>query len=377
MLTTNVIRDEGDFYRLRDSWDLLLSLCPKPSIFLTFEWLSTWWEHFKEGRELFVVITEQGGNVVGIAPLAIERGRLGRRLHFLGQPGSDYSDFIAGKDAEGCLDSLLEPVLSGQEWDTTVLGGIAGDSPNFRRLAAIWENIGPRGEYRADGPAPYLTLGENWDDYQKGLSRKLVTDTRRRLRRLQDTGTLEFKRCSGSEEVAGLLDQMVSLKSARYRATGARDIFSDGRRRDFYHEVALKLLDRGWLDLSYLELSGMVVAIHFGFVYSNRFFHYMPSFRQEYAPFSPGRLLVEHQVRWAFETGLEEFDFLMGDDQYKYEWTDTFRTVYTFSLHGEGMRAQMLHQLQDRVLPALKSSSTARGLVRQWRKRNNFLRQHD
>ena len=375
-MTTSVIRDEDDFYRLGDSWDLLLSRFPNPSIFLTFEWLSTWWKHFKEGRELFVVVTEQDGKIEGIAPLAIEHGRLGRRLHFLGRPGSDYSDFITSKDSESCLDSLLNPVLSRQAWDTTVLDGITGDSPNFKRLAAIWESMAPKGQYRTDGPAPYLTLGERWDDYQKGLSKKLITDTRRRLRRLRDIGEVNFKRCSDSDEVAGLMDQMVSLKRARYRATGARDIFRDERRGEFYQEVALKLLERGWLDLSYLELNGTVMAIHFGFVHSNRFFHYMPSFRQEYAHFSPGRLLVDHQVRWAFEAGLEEFDFLMGADQYKYEWTDTFRTMYSFSLHGEGLRAKMLHQLQDRVLPALKSSSSARGLIRLWRKRNNLLRQY-
>ena len=373
MLSTHVIKDEREFYQLEDDWTALLARCRNPSVFLTFEWLSSWWEHFKEGRELFVVVTREDGKVAGIAPLAVAHGRLGNRLHFLGQPGSDYSDFIIPEDSSIELDYLLKLALSngggGGGWDIAMLEGIPGDSPSFHRLVDRWEGMKPRGSYSPLVPSPYLPIEKTWDAYEKDVRKKLIADTRRQLRRLEELGTLGFRECSDSGEVARLVDEMVQLKRARYRATGARDIFSNGHVGTFYRDVALKLLQRGWLDLSYLELNGTPLAIHFGFVYADRFLYYMPSFRQEYASFSPGRLLAHHLLQRAFEAGLKEFDFLTGDDPYKYEWTRDFRTVYSFSAYAKGPRARALYQLQEKVIPALRKSAVARKVVRRWRKR--------
>ena len=328
-------------------------------------------EHFKEGRELSVVVARKDGKVAGIAPLAVAHGRLGSVLHFLGQPGSDYSDFIVPEDSSLELDYLLEPVLSdgGGGWDVATLQGIPGDSPSFQGLVNRWDGMKPRGSYSPVVPSPFLPIDKTWDAYEKDLRKMLVADTRRQLRRLQELGTLGFHECGGSGEVTRLVDEMVQLKRARYRATGARDIFNNGHVAAFYRDVALKLRQRGWLDLSYLELDGTPLAIHFGFVYAGRFLYYMPSFRQEYASFSPGRLLAYHLLQRAFETGLKEFDFLTGDDPYKYEWTRSFRTVYSFSAYSKRPQARALYQLREKVIPSLRKSAVAKKVVRQWRKR--------
>lgn len=368
MLTSYIIQGEMEFHQLEPEWNRLLACHPNPSVFLTFEWLSTWWEHFKAGRDLFIVVAERDGRVDGIAPLAIKRGPLGRRLQFLGHPGSDYSDFIMAGDDTEVLDRLLVPLLRGGRWDLAALGGVSGDAPHFPALAARWESLQPNARCCGTVPAPYLAIQGSWDLYCRGLRKKLVADTHRQFRRLQEIGAPDFGHCEGSHGIASLVDEMVRLKRARYRATGARDIFTDGRIAAFYQDVADKLLLRGWLDLSYLRLNDTLLAIHFGFIYGSRFFYYMPSFRQDYARYSPGRLLVHHLVKRAFETGLREFDFLTGDDREKYEWTGASRTVYTFSTYRQGLRGRLLHQLANGVAPRIRASAAVRGLVRQWRR---------
>ena len=40
------------------------------------------------------------------------------------------------------------------------------------------------------------------------------------------------------------------------------------------------------------------------------------------ARLSPARLLLERLVRWCFDRGLAEFDFMPGDQEYKAQWSD-------------------------------------------------------
>ena len=296
-------------YELQGDWERVLALSANTNVFLTFEWLTTWWRNFKGGRELWVIVAERNSEVIGIAPLAVSRNRLCTELEFLGRPGSDYSDFIWNPDNLGCLGSLLEFLWRGFGGDIVTLAGIREDSGSFGPLVAAFQKAGRPACYRPSYPAPYLTIDRGWDDYRKRVRKKLLQDTGRQVRRLQELGTLVFDQCLDPGTINSLIDEMVAQKRARFRATGAKDAFKDGRLIAFYHEIAEIFRRKGWLDLSYVRLDDTTLAVHFGFVYCNRFYYYMPSFNGEYAVYSPSRVLLNHQLQHAFNDGLTEFEF--------------------------------------------------------------------
>jgi len=51
----------------RAAWNKLLAESETRSIFLTWQWLATWWECFREGADLFTFVVERDGELVGIA----------------------------------------------------------------------------------------------------------------------------------------------------------------------------------------------------------------------------------------------------------------------------------------------------------------------
>ncbi len=73
-LTIECVRDVGGFLALEEDWERLLQQSKVNSIFLTWEWCSVWWQHFKEGRQLYVLTAhdEKTNAVIGIAPLMIQ-----------------------------------------------------------------------------------------------------------------------------------------------------------------------------------------------------------------------------------------------------------------------------------------------------------------
>ena len=74
-LTLKVINTDPGFEGLKSDWNLLLKESNCDNIFLSWEWLYTWWESFKEGKKLFIIAAEEEGRIIGIAPLCLARSR--------------------------------------------------------------------------------------------------------------------------------------------------------------------------------------------------------------------------------------------------------------------------------------------------------------
>src|SRR5947199_381527 len=93
------VQNAGGFDDLGEEWNRLLAASSADCLFLTWEWLRTWWSHFSTRRELRIVTVRQGGELVAIAPLTVRPGFARRyypfpALEFLGAGtiGSDYLD---------------------------------------------------------------------------------------------------------------------------------------------------------------------------------------------------------------------------------------------------------------------------------------------
>src|SRR5262245_32961357 len=98
MLRVDKITNMEGLAGLRPVWNSLLAESASRTITLTWEWVTTWWEVFHEGRELRVLVVRENDEVLGIAPLLRRVTRYEgllhcRRLEFLGS-GEDEADEI-------------------------------------------------------------------------------------------------------------------------------------------------------------------------------------------------------------------------------------------------------------------------------------------
>ena len=67
-----------DFQRLATDWNVLLSQSRSDCLFLTWEWLYTWWKHLSENRRLFLLRVNSGNELVALAPLVRNPAQLTR-----------------------------------------------------------------------------------------------------------------------------------------------------------------------------------------------------------------------------------------------------------------------------------------------------------
>jgi CelD/BcsL family acetyltransferase involved in cellulose biosynthesis len=76
----------------------------------------------------------------------------------------------------------------------------------------------------------------------------------------------------------------------------------------------------GPLRLSFLTLDTRRIAASVFFETDDSILYYNAGLSPEARSLSPGVVMVERLVQRALETGKRRFDFLRGNEPYKYEW---------------------------------------------------------
>lgn len=199
---------------------------------------------------------------------------------------------------------------------------VPGADPEAARPLG-WVPVGLRGtvtvdEWKAGGgppecePCPTVRWAgtASWDEAAARLPHQ--SDTRRKRKKLEsDVGPVRYV---ADDTSPGAFRQCLEWKSRQYRATGVVDQFADPR------NVALfeRLRDAGVLKVSSLYAGERLAAVHFGVLHEGRLASWIPAYEVDLQKYSPGRHLQHAMLEDSYRRGDAEFDFLIGDEEYKY-----------------------------------------------------------
>ena len=85
----------------------------------------------------------------------------------------------------------------------------------------------------------------------------------------------------------------------------------------------------GMVHVSRLEVGERTAAANLGLVFRGRYYHLLASYDGgEVAKFGPGAAHMHDLLRYAIGRGCDTFDFTIGDERYKREWSDTAITLF-------------------------------------------------
>lgn len=183
----------------------------------------------------------------------------------------------------------------------------------------------PRSGLTAAPFIDWLSVTPSWDEYIARRTHAPGTDGFETLMRKEralnrDVGAVQV--CFDDDD-PDVLETLFAWKSAQYRRTELVDLFAIQRNRDFYGELAR----RGLLNVASLRADGKLLAAHAGSRIDGRFLYRLPAYDQVFRRFSPGALLTCRLVRNSFESGDREFDFLLGDEPYKFTYATHVRWI--------------------------------------------------
>jgi CelD/BcsL family acetyltransferase involved in cellulose biosynthesis len=344
MLTVRRV-EAAQFAELGAEWNALLQSSGADSLFLTWDWLYTWWNHLRGSRDLFLLTVRNGSELVALAPLALAPVRLRRlvplrTLEFLGAGtvGSDYLDLIA---RHGWEDAALEAV-SHHLTRQRLMIRLSRVRPESALASRLTERLDARGWTSRESSrevCPFIRLdGQTWESYLATLGSAHRYNLQRRLKNLHRRHDVELH-CVTSEEQRGpALARLVQLHEARWQSRGGSEAFCSPGLISFHEEFTRRALARGWLRLLELRLDGQTVAALYGIRYGQTFSFYQSGFDPAFAKESVGLVLMGLAIRSAIEEGASEYDFLHGDESYKSHWAHEVRELAHLELYPPRLR---------------------------------------
>ncbi len=298
------------------SWNGLLERSASPVVFLTWQWQTNWWNAFGRGRQLQLLqVTGGDGQLEGLLPLYAEPGADSLLRIVGGVDVSDYLDLLAvrGREEEVWTALLQHRAAAHDVWD---LHCLRAATPSVAVLQALAPTFGLSVRVRIEERCPALALPATWEAYLDRLSGKDRHELRRKLRRLWR----EFPGATvrSSADPAKLDEAMSAFLALHRRSKIGKARFMDPPMEAFFRAAAADLARAGWLRLWFLELPEAPLAACLCLEYRGSVLLYNSGFDPERGALSPGIVLLAHVVKDAIERGLSRFDFLRGDEPYKY-----------------------------------------------------------
>jgi CelD/BcsL family acetyltransferase involved in cellulose biosynthesis len=333
------IRDVAEWDGCADDWRRITAESPRATVFQSWEWTRAWWDHFGGGaRRLWVLAFVEDGTTVGFAPLFLPPIWTPlRTARFLGTGASDYGDLIALPEREDAVRAAFWGFLSEHRgrWDQLDLQQIRPEAVLAASEAALPQTV--RVQIWPGENCPFLPLPGDWETFRKGLGKKLRGNIGYYERALAKVYEVEMRLAtpeSLGEDMAALFD----LHQRRWNKRWMPGAFATRRARAFHRDVAARLLGAGFLRLHLVALDGETQAALYCYQFNRRCAYYQGGFEPSLARLSIGTVLTAHAIRHAIEAdGAGEFDFLRGDEPYKYRWGARDRQNRRFSVTRRGL----------------------------------------
>jgi len=291
-------------------------------VFILPVWLKVWWQVFGDEAEIYLNAVKQDDEVIGIAPLKVKEGK----ASFIGSADvCDYLDFIIAPGMEPVFFSVLLDNLKQNNISHLDLESLRPDSTVLTSLVDIARNRGYRVSSRQVDVSLELELPATWEDYLALLNAKQRHEVRRKLRRLEEAGRVEYRFVS---DVAGVRDSMDAFLKMFTESREDKADFLDERRESFFRLMADAMAEAGLLKLGILDIDSVPAAMIIYFDYNNCIYLYNSGYEPRYNSLSAGLMSKVLCIRESIENGRSKFDFLKGDEIYKYRLGGSEVPVY-------------------------------------------------
>ncbi|UCD19325.1 MAG: GNAT family N-acetyltransferase [candidate division WOR-3 bacterium] len=281
-------------------WHRLFADARNPSPFVSYEWFSVLGRHILLS-DPEVMLCRSNGKVVGVLPAAIQDST----LKFIGDErvtdlsgmvcATGYEEEVVGAVADFIKSRDLKVDLFPVEEDSILAGCLRKKLPEL--------------SVKKKDVCPLLHLPNTYDEYLKGLDGKSRHELRRKMRRINGTAVEDVK----TKSIVSLFELMAASDDSKKR-------FLTPVIMSFFRDLACNFERLGWLRMRALYFNGRTIGIVFAFSLKERVYLYNMGFDPEYRRMSPGIMTIALDIQSAISEGYGYYDFLRGDEDYKYRF---------------------------------------------------------
>jgi CelD/BcsL family acetyltransferase involved in cellulose biosynthesis len=319
----------------KSEWNTFVTSGVSHLPFLRYEYLKNWWRtrgggEWDESSQLLIVTASENGRLIGLAPCFISMHEGKKELLFLGSIEiSDYLDFLVQPQhldgfTEGFIayaKSTLAPQFGIQTVD---LYNLIDQSPTIRALQNAAVALELNCEITPLQKSPYIPLAGDWEAYLEGIDKKQRHEIRRKMRRMTELQPVAgWYIAADPAKIDAEIQEFLRLMAF----DAEKEAFLTPPMGEQMTSLMREAFDSGLLQLAFLTIGEEKAAAYLNFDFQNRIWVYNSGIDPRFSEHSPGWVLLGHLLKWANENNRFEFDFMRGNEEYKYRFGAIDRTV--------------------------------------------------
>ncbi len=327
--TVDTINDIESLNTIAPEWEALHRKDPVATVFTSSAWLRGRLSALTDPWCVLVARPGAGEPLVGLLPLRFlpsspaERiswatepvfsvaGQKVRGLGMAGSPLADYTGFVCAAGYEDLvLTAFAHHIQNSLEWRYLEINDAL--DPRLEAFLVHFPEPRFRIERHPPTPCPFLELTDSWETY-------LGTRPRPRMRReiRHDLRALErlpgLRRTSVADDSELQISTLLALWQGRWGKLPEPQLAQ-------YRSIFRACLESGclWVDILWDRDTPITGLLAFLDRQRRSFCFYITGFDERYAALSPGTVIVAHAIREAIRGSYRVFDFLRGDEPYKF-----------------------------------------------------------
>jgi len=332
----DVVRDLAALRRLEADWRRVYANDPEGHFFLSWPWMTKRLER-RSGWSVLVARPAACAPPVAFFPIkqrteTDRRGRAHTEITLPGRGAADYTGFICLPEHEVRAGLTFAAHLLGLDWQELTLECVRASE---RRMSGLMDAFAAaRIEFEREtmvsssgidnSRCPYADLPGDWDSYLARVN----SNTRQRLRRLlrRVDGTTIRVSLADPDTLERDLEILLRMWGDRWGAQKRSRI--DMLLRSTREELS-DAMSNGTLFLPVLWRGDTAVAANACMMdLERRELLFQLGARDAAAEdLSPGMMLHAHTIQTAIERGFVRYDFLRGDEPYKYHFATSERRI--------------------------------------------------
>lgn len=360
-----LITSRQELAALQPEWESLYAKNPRHSPFLAWGWMNAWLLHLSGNPRLMIACMRGSDKQLQyILPLVSDADAGNGGLHrtvLACSYGPDCSEELGclclpeleGRAAELTIEAISRSVDRG----TIYLNPLGNITAFPSELTAALTAHGRVMRLRQDVRCPTIDLPDSWDDYLADLSSNFRSQIRRSAKAMTRIDGLGF-RSLGPAEADIFTDALIKLNKQRMQSKGEVSTLEEDCFKRFLKEATpyMAKYHTAWMDV--IERDDEILAAALNFVANGRVYYYMGGFQESISSIRPGVNLFARVIKRSIESKMKKYNFLRGEEPYKYRWNASDAESFNVTIFPEGRICPLAYAFMDDL------RITARNLIR-------------
>jgi len=309
--------DINDPY-LKSEWESLendIDIFPQSS----WHWCATWWQYLAGRRKLHVVmVVDENGEALGIAPLCVERSFGISVLRSFPIHFGDFYTFITIKEDNkrlSAIQKIFDYILSYKQWHWVRLEQV--NEMDWALIKVLHNSRFISKKMTGVIIADFVDY--NWDEYLQKLSRNVRQNTRKMLRKICREFDVELKIIDNWIDYEQSSNEMFQIHNNRWEGSASPD--KGVKEIECWQQAVKEQFQKHKVCYFKLLFNGETAAYRLGFLLNGIFYDWHTGFNRKYSKYRPGGMLLAFMVQYFMDNHVTKINFMAGEYKWKYDWS--------------------------------------------------------